>query len=792
MLKQAGNQRFLIVLFTCLLVLGVNIFWLFSGEPLQSESAPRMVFGAIVIFFLPGIIWGEALGFKSSHFLETISISFVLTLFFNIILITANLLLEMHIYFFVYGLLLISIIGLVLLAIKTIRNHELVFLQPLFHLDKDQPFLFISNIIILIMLAALSYGTYNWGENIYDISGEKLLHMLYIRYYYSMPLILNELAIHPGAPPPNFIHLWEYLIAAWAWLINTDPLYVFYRARFIIPIIGLSGLYYLLSSLFNKRVKLATLYWIIIIMCMGNFIMLSPSLLDWIKKGDPFRQVMSFMGTVHHADSAMDILIVMNLSIFIIALRNFNWKNVLLLFSISISTLMWHPREYFQNLIYIGVLGIIVLAYHGRESLKRWAIASASVLLIAIVFLGISHFVVPKGAHAYDEMKIKKTAIEYAFSSESITIRNIFNFPSSIVIAFATESGENKYVSLMEISKRLKGEWNTSLYLILSACSIPIILLLGKLEDKKFIMFYSLLWLMALSVNFTLFIIMALTYSEIFMTTSRIIYIFGYISIALSFYLIVNMTIEGKDASKKYTLLKILFVALILGCSISLWWNANKPLWKYLLVLLNIMVLVSILLYIFSRRIKLPFPWKITAVENGHNGKKMLLTIVTFILFVTPVMYSDLKENMKKILTERRNSIDWFGINNPFKYSQDLIGNLKLIPIKSNFLVDPLGNDCIFIYCPQYVSVVPSVILAVINEFSNYEECKNGKNPVFRSETIDHENIVSYITQNKIDYIFVKKNNYIRLKEYFYKHPDIYYIQYENKHNLELIVKLLK
>ena len=302
-MKFLQNRIFTALFFIILLI---NFFWFISGgPPLEEENLLRLVLGSLTIFILPGLLWGEILGFRSNHFLETIALSFALTITIEIILLPVPFLFHATIRLWIVLLFILCIAGLLILIFKIGKNQELGFLAPLFESFKKDQFN-LSNLLIVMILFILSYGTYRWGENITDIDGEKLIHLTYLRYYFNMPMILKDLSITRGVPPQNLIHLWEYLLAGWSSLIHMDPLPLFYRSRFVIPFLGFSSIYLLIRNIFLKALKSEIIFLTILFMCLGWFALLSPSSLDWIRQ-DPLRGIMSFMGSSHHADTAMEI-----------------------------------------------------------------------------------------------------------------------------------------------------------------------------------------------------------------------------------------------------------------------------------------------------------------------------------------------------------------------------------------------------------------------------------------------------------------------------------------------------
>lgn len=719
-------------LFTAIysLLLIINFIWFISGAtPLETESPVRMVLGAIVIFLLPGLIWGEILGFRSNHFLETIALSFALTLTIEILLLPIPFFFGSEIGLWVALLFVVCLSGIFILNFKLKAEKELTFINPLFNFFK-QPFpLNISTSLILLMLLVISYGTYQWGENLTDISGEKLLHMMFVRYYYSMPMVLNDLGVHQGAPPPNLVQLWEYLIAGWSSLINMDPLPLFYRSRFVIPLLGFSGMYLLIKNIFSNMIKAETIFWGVLIMCLGWFALLQPSNLDWIITGDPFRGVMSFMGTAHHSDAAMDILIALSAGLILATFRNTCWRNISLLAGVLSASFMWHPREFFQAAIYAGIFGITMLLFPhtGKKvMLKKWAVVMGIFVVVATIYFSAMSMLVPPQSQGYDEFIVKETALKYAFLPENlIGIRNLFNFPFHL--SLTSSAIPDAILKSDLLPNYFTRNWNFNLWLILSGIAIPLLSFFGKKKDKQLSLFYLLLWFLVLSWNFSMLILIVMTYSEIHITTPRMIYIFSYIIIADAIYLVSQVLYREK--ARHINL--FLFPVLMFGTGLFFcWWRGiGIPYIKPVSVILSILALVSFILIFF------PVP-KFARI-NPLSPRVFIVTVLGLFLFFFPILGNSYTKIIPKIIKETRPSIEWFSNNNPLDFSRELIHYIRSLPPKQTFLVNPLGRACVPVYAPQYIAVVPQVIGTVIRDRKAYEDVRNGRHPMFINQNAE-------------------------------------------------------
>ena len=709
----------------CGIILAVNFIWFISGAtPLETESPVRIVLGSLLIFILPGLIWGEILGFRSNHFLETIALSFALTLTIEIILLPIPFLFGSKIDLWVALLFAVCGFGIFILNFKPKNGKGFAFINPLFNFSK-QPFpLNISTSLILLILLVISYGAYQWGENLTDISGEKLLHMIFVRYYYSMPMVLNDLGIYRGVPPPNLIQLWEYLIAGWASLINMDPLPLFYRARFVIPLLGFSGMYLLVKNIFSKAIKAEIIFWGVLIMCLGWFVLLSPSNLDWVK-GDPFRGVMSFMGTVHHADAAQDILIALSAGLALLVFRSVCWRNILLLTGVLAASFMWHPREFFQAAIYAGIFGITILLIPHTDKkvmLKKWAVVMAIFVIVATICFSAMSILTPPQSQGYDEFKVKETALNYAFLPENVLgVRNLFNFPMYFTLSSSIDP--NTILKREQLSNYFGKNWNFNLWLILSVIAILFIPFFGQGEDKKLTLFYLLLWFLVLSWNFSMLVVIVLTYSEIHITTPRMLYLFSYIIIADGIYLASQVLYREKFRYINFFLFPTLMLAI--GGFFHFWWENGIPYVKPLSLTLSIVALFSFIL------IFLPIP-KLARI-HPLSSRVFIVTVLGLFLFFFPILGNSYTKIISKIIKESRPSIEWFGNANPCGFSPKLIDFIKTeVPLQKTFLVDPIGETLISLYTPQYYAVQPAIIGTVMLRSLNvHEEVRSGRHPLF-------------------------------------------------------------
>jgi hypothetical protein len=834
---------------SCIIIISINLFWFISGSPpLITESPVRIIIGSLFIFLLPGLIWADILGFRSTHFLETIALSFALTLTIQIILLPIPFLFDSTIKLWIILLFVVSVLGVFIL---NFTHKRIEFLTPLFSLFKQSPLLNISNLLIIITLMMISYGTYRWGEYFSEMSSEKLFHMMFIRRYYSLPQILNDFGPYPESFPLNLIHLWEYLIAGWSALINMDPLLLIFRARFVIPCLGFSGMYLLIKNIFSNKIVSELIFWGVLIMALGWLVLLSPSGLVFVPARS-MRGVTAFMGTFHHADSAMDILIGLSTGLVLLTFRSPGWRNALLLSGVLVSTFMWHSREFFQVALYAGVFGVILFFtssnFDRKINLKKWAMIMVIFFLVGLFFFGmIVKFSGLRQKWQPEQVKIKSIALRLAILPENLFgIRNLFNFPSKLLI-------KRSDTPLLEMSKNiqnyLKKTWESPLWLILSALAVPCLILWGGKAEKTLALFYALLWLLALGWNSSMFLILAATYNEMFMSSSRILYIFSYILIADAMYLLTRQVVRKNTSYRNLFLL--LFSMLGTGILLRWWWNSGKPYFYTISMVLSLFVIISFILSVFPKTLYSLIPllstgllfywWWTTSKRHIYVTSVLfsLLGLLSFIVLLSPKIsrltisfissrfsektrYTPLKsspfvstvlgisffflpvlaENYAKVVpnffTQYSHPIGWFSVGTPFGFSNQLITYLQSLPPKQTFLVYPFGEALISVYVPQHLVTMP-IIGIVGSDREITKEVEYGDHPLYlldadddlKPEHIVHEAVKDWLDQYAVNYILVQKRYYTFLLPYFQRFPEDYEIVFNNLEGNEMIVRYL-
>src|SRR5262249_34078945 len=143
--------------------------------------------------------------------------------------------------------------------------------------------------------------------------------------------------------------------------------------------------------------------------------------------------------TAHHADSAMDILLPLTAAVLLLFMRQPTVAHGVLLVGILAANFLWHPREFLQAALYLGMLLPVILllpSLRRRRVLGRWLATTGVLLGVAIAAAAISRTCVTRESQAYDESALKRTALRYAsHSKELTTVRSLFQFPTYFYLA---------------------------------------------------------------------------------------------------------------------------------------------------------------------------------------------------------------------------------------------------------------------------------------------------------------------------------------------------------------------
>jgi len=105
--------------------------------------------------------------------------------------------------------------------------------------------------------------------------------------------------------------------------------------------------------------------------------------------------------------------------------------------------------------------------------------------------------------------------------------------------------------------------------------------------------------------------------------------------------------------------------------------------------------------------------------------KSLKLAILVLIFFL-PSIGKEYLSMAKRMLTSRP-PVEWVK-RSPFGISEKSLRFFMALPLGQKILVDPFGKDCVSVYAPQYMAVIPEIMGGTLVEMMpRYREFRQGR-----------------------------------------------------------------
>lgn len=760
-----GKQYYTILfIFIFVLPLALALDGLLRAEPALAHSTPMILAGGLVILFLPGLLLADIMRARLRTIPELIAKSFILSLLANILLSLPFFLAKASLTGYCIALWIVCAVGSIRLAFAIALGRTpyiLLFLMRKIRLGLAQrtQWEWTALGLILIPAAVLAY----WGEDLSDTANEKILHLMFVRQYFGMPLDIWQIGIEPGMPVPNLINLYEFLLAAWARLGGIDPLFVFGKARALNPIIGFSALFVFIRCIFLRKREANLVFFTAFLLCLGGLFVIKPSNVDWVL-GDPTRFVFHLMGSAHHSDSAMAILLPLGLMAGLLLLRRPTLEHILLWVTMLVASFLWHPREFAQLAYYMGFSGCLI-PLSGRKnwisSLKRWGLAMGLSVLTAILLVTFSSDT--RKYNPFDEQKLSLQAFNDALRVESMV--GITN-PMRIPLHF-------------RITQGIEGAEKQNFWLYLYGGAVFIVAVFGGMGARQLAFYSSVLHIISLSWQSGMLMILGLTYHEFFMSTPRLIYLFCLVTIASGIVTIATKVVAQGGIARTLLLAAGMMAA---GFGIGLWRDGGMPLLSMAVIILGSGVLITPIIVClrhcsgWTRNLKI-----------RHPG----IVVISSVAFCATLLWPMYAHVGKHLSFRHENR--WFSENNPSGLSIDLLKELRRLPSGRTLFADPGKIASFFIiYAPLYAAICPAG--TVYAHWVMNQEMRNKQNPVLHAAIATDDGrsgLFDWLEKRKVDYILLKGKEEVQSPQArFMRGETVHFtIVFENNSKQELLLK---
>src|SRR5262249_52732091 len=129
---------------------------------------------------------------------------------------------------------------------------------------------------------------------------------------------------------------------------------------------------------------------IVLVAVLSGVLFLPPAPLVDVGIANATRGITAFWGTIHHGDTAMEILLPLQIAALFQFLRTGRARDLVALASILLAGFFWHPREFFQMAWYAAIAcattiaGASLLSRRGAHW-RRLALLAATLVAVATI-----------------------------------------------------------------------------------------------------------------------------------------------------------------------------------------------------------------------------------------------------------------------------------------------------------------------------------------------------------------------------------------------------------------------
>jgi hypothetical protein len=724
-----------------------------TGSLTQTEgNALRIIVGGLAVTLFPGVLLGHFFKTRATSIFEAIAKGLGLSLLFITPTAFVAMLFGANIYEWISFLLFFNAALSLFLLIRPSKASFYPTLTNALVLGIFRPKHPEAG-FLLFAIILLSVSMYRWGDDITGVDWEVSLHLAYIRQFASgLPMGFSEVALRPEIGPANlFFLLWEFILASISAVSGVDPLVGTLRSRWLIPFLGFSTFYFFLRQVLATSKMTNAAMWVVLVLILSGFLAIAPSPLvnHRIIAGD-FRPIFSFLGSIHHSDAALDILLPLLSGYLFLYLRKGGKIDLLLFCALLLIGFLFHVREYFQVMWYGVIAALAYLLYqrpHWSFFISRFGRLATAFIIIAAVLVLLSVLFTPN----YEQLNDVNNKISYFWrilnQGKFFYSEPFFNFQMH-GSHWGAPTPPNMY------------SW-----LVLTGLVFPAVIFSRSRTNMHFTGLVMVLWWVTMCFSVTQYILVLLTYNEIVLSKVRFLPLFAYGLIAVGWFETVRLfqyALERSNFSliRSFRPLLIVFAYFIFGLVFAALWFAMAPNFVVLPHILGFVVGTSWLaIFLILRRPDIAERFRISRMRRALSAiptPSTVLAVLCLAVFILPVSAKDASSFIHKLIYYRSNVQSLFEDGNPTGLGKETIRFLRSeIPLRSRILVDPLSNHMLGTFAAQYS--IPVMKGQVAFDGHHISEAREDRHPLFNSrlktDAPDIEGVLSYIKQTNADYI---------------------------------------
>jgi hypothetical protein len=711
-IRRSPRHAFMLTVWPIAIALeGMALIFMLRPVTIGAVLPLRLIAGTMAVLVLPGALAAAALGQRSRHFLESLAVSAFGSFAIVAALGLVGMALRLSITTLVAALMALN----AALTIVCLRRRQTPrMLAPRFAG---------ADIALAIVLAALGIVAYRWGDDVKAVGWELSLHLSYVREYASgAPLGFDTAVLRPPQViAQNYLYFWEFLLAMLARASGVDPLVAALKSRWLLPVFGFATFFFMVQRLTASSSAALRTTWVMVAAVLVQFLTLPPNAYETFIESGPLRQVGAFLGSIHHSDSAMEILLPMLIGSLFWALRKGTAKNWAAFAAALVVAFLWHPREYFQVMWY-GAVAILVDAIagvrEGRGAWRRRAVNYATMIACYVAVAVVLYLGMPESIRSSSEHVAGLGAHGAALREFVGSISDWRGWiAGSLPFAF--------HLHGYELAGLAPGPPIVFSWLVLAVPLAGVLAWSTRRRVRWIGLYLLVLWLVSLCSYRFQQLMQAVTYHEILISKPRLVHLFAYVVIGLGWSEFVRLSAGRSSSASAW--MRACASAGLTGVLFAWAWRTGAPAFATLFTALNVTFFVAAVGLAVTLRLRS------ASMSSSRSGLQpgAALAAVTFVVFALPVCFAPAADRWSAMLRHRLDPADLFSGANPIELAPDTIRYLQTEqPPRTRFLVEPGRPHMVALYSPLYVM---PLLGNVHVDVAQLQETAAGKHPVFNA-----------------------------------------------------------
>ena len=626
------------------------------------NDAPwRIVAAGAMLTLVPGYTLRRAWGKRLAHPFDELARSAALSISVAALLATITVATAGTVARFLAFVLALTIGAMAASAIRTTRG-----IVPRARLLWSR-----SDYLIAAVLAVFAVVAYRWASPLEGLDWEVGLQLIYVRQVASgLSTALPHIWLRPDIPVANGFFLWEYLLGAISVLAGVDPLIAATRSRWLIPALGIPAFFSWARAATGSTSTARRITAVALALAATQCINLSP---DPLRALNEQRPLFSFLGTIHHADLALDVLLPLLLAEAWRCMHGPATGRAAALAALVYATFLIHHRELFQVAWYVGLAGLMVVLVDRAERPRRlrgWI--AAMLVLVAVTGVAASATrMIPSVREAQvGEVENREASLRLLADSRTLYFEPLLRFRLHGTAPTPTPPPD------------------TYGWLTLLALMFPL-LLVARRRMLRLGIYFMLLWVLTMSFGWTQWLLQSLTYSEILITKVRFLPVFGM--------LLVGTCVAAASALGNAPV--AIVAALAAGVAFAAAWPALvvRP------VLLN-----AVAGYVLVAAIVIAFRARGTAIRRRRLPASAITCFAIAVALMLPAARADARHFWTAAVHDATEPSREIGVDNQAGVAAALLTALRTrVPPRSTVTVDPDSEQMIGAYAPVYGVPIP-------------------------------------------------------------------------------------